>query len=62
MESSINGTVYVQQTKNHIKSQVQPYLDEWKDIQAMKDNPDITKEFILDWVSNLIWKIKEAVD
>lgn len=56
----INSDVYVKQTKAGIRSKLENDLNEWDEIKDMKDNPDISKEFLLDWIDNLVWKIKDA--
>ena len=58
MDVIINSEVYVKQTKEHIRSKLESYLNEWDEVKV---HPDVTKEFIVDWVDNLIWAVKDSI-
>lgn len=54
----VNNEVFARQTKEHIRSKLEPLLNEWEEVKV---HPDVTKEFIIDWVDNLIWDIKDSI-
>lgn len=56
----INNEVYAKQTKEHIKSQLEPYLNEWEEIKELKDNPELSKDFLITWIGNFVWAVKDS--
>ena len=53
--TTINSEVYVKQTKTRVRNQLQADIDEWKEIKEMYSQVD--KNFLKDWIDNLISKI-----
>lgn len=53
--TTINSEIYVKQTKTRIRNQLQTDIDEWKEIKEMYSQVD--KNFLKDWIDNLISKI-----
>ena len=58
MEFVVNSTVYEKQTKARIKSELEPYFNEWEEIKKLKNDPNLTKEFLLDWIENFVSSAK----
>ena len=56
--TTINSEIYVKQTKTRIRNQLQTDIDEWKEIKEMYSQVD--KNFLKDWIDNLISKIDRA--
>lgn len=58
MDFVVNNTVYEKQTKERIKSKLEPYFKEWEEIKEIKDSSDLTKEFLLSWIENFVSSAK----
>ena len=62
MNYVVNSTVYEKQTKARIKSKLDPYFKEWEEIKELKNDPNLTKDFLLDWIENFIATAKSSTN
>ena len=56
----VESEIFKAQAKNHIKAQLEPYLKEWEEIKELKDNPELSKDFLMTWIENFVWAVKDS--
>ena len=56
----VESEIFKAQAKNHIKMQLEPYFNEWEEIKELKDKPELSKDFLMTWIENFVWAVKDS--